>query len=87
MCEKGSNSVPKFNCLSDPATLGQRWKRWLNAYELYADGKGLIIGAETTNDVKQRRRALMLHLAGTDVQDIFETLSDTGEAHDYKKSC
>ena len=67
MCEKGSNSIPKFNCLSDPSTLGQRWKRWLNAYELFADGKGLI-----GDDVKQRRRALMLHLAGPDVQDIFD---------------
>ena len=28
----------------------------------------------------------MLHLAGPDVQDIFATLPDTGEAVDYKKA-
>ena len=35
---------------------------------------------------RQRRRALLLHLAGTDVQDIFFTLPDTGDAKDYKKA-
>ena len=28
----------------------------------------------------------MLHLAGTDVQDIFSTLPNTGDAKDYKKA-
>ena len=36
--------------------------------------------------VKQRRRALLLHIAGPDVQDIFATLPDTGEVTDYKKA-
>ena len=35
---------------------------------------------------KQRRRALLLHLAGPDVQDIFSTLPDTGDPKDYKKA-
>ena len=35
---------------------------------------------------RQRRRALLLHLAGTDVQDIFFTLPDTGDVKDYKKA-
>ena len=35
---------------------------------------------------RQRRRALLLHLAGTDVQDIFSTLPNTGDAKDYKKA-
>ena len=35
---------------------------------------------------RQRRRALLLHLAGADVQDILYTLPDTGDAKDYKKA-
>lgn len=77
------NSIGKFDCFSEPATLGPRWKRWLNSFELYADGKGLIVGPTTSDADKQRRRALLLHLAGPDVQDIFETLGDIGVPSDY----
>jgi len=41
---------------------------------------------EENENSRQRRRALLLHLAGTDVQDIFYTLPDTGDATDYKKA-
>ncbi|CAB3986353.1 Hypothetical predicted protein [Paramuricea clavata] len=33
-----------------------------------------------------QKRALLLHYAGPDVDDIFETLPDTGEDKDYKKA-
>ena len=83
-CENGaSNAIPKFDCHSDPATLGPRWKRWLTSFELFADGKGLIITETTNANTRQRRRAMLLHLAGPDVQEIFSTLADTGEATDY----
>ena len=45
----------------------------------------MIINDEDTTN-RQRRRALLLHLAGTDVQDIFATLPDTGDVKDYKKA-
>ena len=32
---------------------------------------------------KQRRRAFLLYLAGSDAQGIFSTLADTGAATDY----
>ena len=60
-------------------------ERWLFAFELFADGKGLILDEENVNN-RQRRRALLLHLAGTDVEDIFYTLPDTGDGKDYKKA-
>ena len=60
-----------------------RWKRWLTSFELFADGKGLIITETTNANMRQRRRAMLLHLAGPDVQEIFSTLADTGEATDY----
>ena len=79
------NHIKTFDYFGGQSTLGLRWKRWLNAFELFADGKGLIINEENANN-KQRRRALLLHLAGPDVQDIFSTLPDTGDAKDYKKA-
>ncbi|CAL1586203.1 unnamed protein product [Knipowitschia caucasica] len=80
------SSVPKFDCYKEPATLGPRWTRWLTAFELFADGKGLILDARVTDNTKIRRRALLLHHAGTDVQDIFSTLDDTGGSSDYDKA-
>ena len=44
--------------------------------------KGLIPPGDVDAVTKQRRRALHLHHAGTDVQDIFSTLADTGEPTD-----
>ena len=72
------NVLPKFDCFSDPVTIGPQWKRWLTSFELYANGKGLIISEGTTAVTKQRRRAMLLHLAGPDVQEMFTTLTETG---------
>lgn len=80
------SGIPTFECYKDPATLGPRWTRWLTSFELYADGKGLIIAEDATAAVRQRRRALLLHYAGPDVQDIFSTLPNTGEAVDYNEA-
>ncbi|CAH3040357.1 unnamed protein product, partial [Pocillopora meandrina] len=75
--------IPKFDCHSEPTTLGPRWTRWFTSFELFADGKGLIITEGTNATTRQRRRAMLLHLAGQDVQEIFSTLANTGEATDY----
>ena len=82
MDDNERNHIKTFDCHGDQNTLGLRWKRWLVAFELFADGKGLIVNEDNTNN-RQRRRALLLHLAGTDVQDIFYTLRNIGE---YKKA-
>ena len=57
----------------------------MKSFCLYADSKGLIIQADSA-DNKVQRRALLLHSAGEDVQEIFETLADTGTAADYAKA-
>ena len=44
----------RFDCFSDPGTIGPQWKRWLTSFELYANGKGLIISEGTTAATKQR---------------------------------
>ena len=69
----------------DPSNVGGRWRRWLKSFGLYADSKGLIIQADSA-DNKVQRMALLLHSAGEDVQEIFETLADTGAAADYAKA-
>ena len=74
------NMLPKFDCFSDPATIVPRQ----TSFEMYANVKGLIINEETTASTKQRRRAMLLHLAGRpDVQEIFTTLTETGDAANY----
>ena len=75
--------IQNIKCFEDPSTLGPRWTRWLTSFELYADGKGLLLEENVTDATKQRRRALLLHLAGPDVQDIFQTLPYT-ESTDYE---
>ena len=36
---------------------------------------------------KARKRALLLHYSGEEVNDLFDTLPDTGEDNDYKEAC
>lgn len=84
--ENANITVPKFDCYKEPATLGPCWTRWLTAFELFADGKGLIMAENVSDHNKIRRRALLLHHAGTDVQDIFSTLDDRGGPGDYDKA-
>ena len=77
--------IRPFDVNSDPSSVGTEWKRWLRSFQLYADGKGLIILTDK-DDNKVQRRALLLHCAGPDVQDIFDVLADTGGAKDYQKA-
>ncbi|XP_070550073.1 uncharacterized protein [Ptychodera flava] len=77
--------IKPFDPTGDPNSVGTRWKRWLKSFTMYADSKGLII-EEGKDDNKQQRRALLLHSAGEEVQAIFETLDNTGDAKDYKKA-
>ena len=65
--------------------MGTEWKRWLRSFQIYADGKGLLIVPDKEENKAQRSaRALFLFCAGPDVQDIFDVLADTGSAKDYQ---
>ena len=66
--------VTPFNPHGDASNLSQKWKKWLRSFELYSAAAGC-------KDDKQKRQ-LFLHSAGPDVQDIFDTLTETGD--DYK---
>ena len=48
-------------------------------------GKGLLSVPDKVDNKQLRRRALLLHHTGPDVQDIFSTLPDTEDNTDYEK--
>ena len=65
--------IPSFDVGNDINSMGQRWTRWLRSFNLYATGKGVV-------DLAQKK-ALLLHSAGMEVQDMYFTLQerDPGE--------
>ena len=65
-------ALPPFS-LADSSSLGQRWSMQVGA----AFGVYFLIACGIT-DPKQKR-AVLLHVAGPEVQDVFTTLQDTGE--------
>ncbi len=66
-------AIPPFS-VSETSSLAQRWDKWTKSLDYYIRASGI-------SDQKQKR-AILLHLAGPEVQEIFETLPDTGD--DYK---
>ena len=51
-------------------SVAERWRQWKRSYEYYIDGKGITQAG--------RKKSQLLHLAGLEVQDIFEDLVDPG---------
>ena len=70
--------VAAFDPNGDPGSVSLRWKRWTRGFEVYAAAAGC------TNQVQLRQ--LLLHSAGPEVQDIFDTLSDTGNNYENAKA-
>ena len=66
--------LPPFDPVSDPTSLSQRWKTWKRRFETY------LLALNITDN--KQKRALLLYQAGQETQEIFDTLTDTGE--DYK---
>lgn len=64
---KNGDGVGRFDC-AESSGLAERWKRWIRAFELYVTSKGITQA--------ERKRAMLLHSAGMDVQDIFFTLEE-----------
>ena len=77
--------VKPFDPNSDPLSIGRQQQRWLKSFLLCGDSKALIIQADKA-DNKVQRRALLLHCAGEQLQEIFQTLADTGSAAEYEKA-
>ena len=59
-------SVLPFDVESDCANLASNWNRWLRSFSYMVQGRAIA--------AVDQKRALLLHLAGPDVQDLYETL-------------
>ncbi|XP_070550159.1 uncharacterized protein [Ptychodera flava] len=71
-------SMPAFPVHSDPTTTSTRWKKYLSRVE------NAFIAFNITDD--KRQRALLLHWAGEEVSEIFDTLPETGTDFETAKS-
>ena len=69
--------LKRFDC-SETTGISTRWERWLRAFESFATGKG-VKNAD-------QKKALLLHTAGLDVQDIYFTLEEEGGSDNYRKA-
>ena len=60
------NCPTSFNPKGEPTGLGLHWKNWSKAFDLY------VVAAGISDDTQ--KKALMIHCAGEDVQEVVETL-------------
>ena len=76
----GLPCISPFDCTGEPATLAQRWDKWKAEFELYVAASGV--------DDKVQKRALLLHLAGPGVREIFKTypVEVQGDAKEFDKA-
>ncbi|KAK9709872.1 hypothetical protein QE152_g26346 [Popillia japonica] len=58
--------LPSFHCNEELSNLGTKWKKWKRSFEILIQAKGI--------DNHVRKKNLLLHLAGSQVQDIYFTL-------------
>jgi transposase InsO family protein len=74
-----SLQVPSIEAfvVKNTSNLEQTWRRWKKRFQFY-------IGASGITD-KHQKKCLLLHSAGTDVQDIYETLPGVGPNTEYNE--
>ena len=78
----GISGLEKFDTTGDPSSVGPRWKAWLKAFELFADGEGLI---EQCND--EKKETDQAAEAGNGVQSIHDTsVGDEIDVFDYTET-
>ena len=80
VCLSGLPAPKEFDTVDEPATLQQRWTIWHSEFELFCAASGI-------KEAKQQR-ALLLHLAGTGIREIFRSMPDEkkGEDKEYEKA-
>ena len=61
-----TRSIEVFNVNGPQGSVAQRWEKWVKSLNFF------MVASAITD--KKQKRAMLLHLAGPDVQDIFETL-------------
>ncbi|XP_034192266.2 uncharacterized protein LOC117609734 [Osmia lignaria lignaria] len=61
-----SESLPTFNPNENDGNVYAAWKRWLRAFELF-------VASKNVTDIN-RKKAMLLHHGGLELQDVFYTL-------------
>ena len=59
---------PPFSVTQEPSSVASRWKKWIKSFKFYLEATGI------TNAVQ--KRALLLHVVGPEIQEIFSTLPE-----------
>jgi len=89
----------RFDATNDPQRAA-RWESWLSSLQFLFDALDLTTSTVTGNNetqaritnenhkIQKRKRGMLLHYAGTEVQAIFKTFdaNKVGEAHDFDKA-
>ena len=70
MTNTAERALPPFDLTGSASQVAERWKRWKRSYEYYIEGKGITQAG--------RKKSQLLHLAGIEVQDLYEDLVDPG---------
>ena len=68
-------SFPKFDVFTEESSLGVRWDKYVTKLE------NLFTGLNITS--KKRKKALLLHYAGDDVFNIYDTFDLSGDEENY----
>ncbi|TKS65153.1 Retrovirus-related Pol polyprotein from transposon 17.6 [Collichthys lucidus] len=66
-------ALPPFDTETDPSSVGPRWNKWVQRFENYTTAMNI------TGDA--RLKALLLHIAGERVYDIYDTLAAEGDKY------
>ena len=67
--------ISPFECgKGNSSALAPRWKKWLQSFQYFLVAKGVV------NDAQ--KKALLLHAAGIEVQELYETLTGVSR-HGY----
>lgn len=67
-------SFPVFDVHGEPSSVGSRWTKWRNRFDNF------LVALNIDDD--KRKKAMLLHYAGPDVYDIFETLPAAQQSED-----
>ena len=65
-----------FECKGNSSALAPRWKKWLQSFQYFLATKGVV------NDAQ--KKALLLHTAGIEVQELYEMLTTQAQIRSRK---
>ena len=66
-------SPAPFKVQGEQTSLAQKWDQYVKRFDYY------IKASAVTRD--EQKRVLLLHVSGEEVQDLFETLTDSGTTY------